>query len=167
MLRTYVINEWGVLLVTAIFFLLVAFLVYYRKRMEKHSQNPLSKKQSTALRIELDEVEAQELMLKLDFWIAQEKVYLDKDLSLGKLAKLLGTSNKKLSILLNEYLKSNFYDYLNKFRIAATKRLLRDPSCPLSIEGIARECGFKSRSSFYKVFKAYVGVTPSVYKKQH
>ncbi|MEL7341102.1 MAG: AraC family transcriptional regulator [Bacteroidota bacterium] len=31
--------------------------------------------------------------------------------------------------------------------------------------GIALECGFKSKSTFYPLFKQYTGYTPSAYQK--
>jgi AraC-like DNA-binding protein len=37
----------------------------------------------------------------------------------------------------------------------------------LSIEGLAKSVGFKSRSVFYPVFKKFVGETPAEYKKRH
>ncbi len=117
-------------------------------------------------RIELGEEEAQFLIPKLNKLMIEDKVYLNANLSLSDLANLLNTSNKKLSILLNEYLDSSFYDYLNKYRIEDTKKMLLDENCPLSIDGIAEECGFKTRSSFYKLFKKFVGLTPSQFKSR-
>jgi AraC-like DNA-binding protein len=46
------------------------------------------------------------------------------------------------------------------------KRLLLDPSYNrFNIQGIAFESGFKSKATFYAVFKQIVGMTPKQYKQ--
>ena len=62
-------------------------------------------------------------------------------------------------------MNTSFYNLVNRFRIEQAKKLLLDPKAShLSIEGIAYECGFKSRSTFFKFFKKEVGMTPTAFK---
>ncbi len=58
---------------------------------------------------------------KLDHILQIQKPYLDENLSLNALAKLIGISDKKLSILLNQHLETTFYDLINKKRVDAVK----------------------------------------------
>lgn len=45
--------------------------------------------------------------------------------------------------------------------------MLADPQYNnLSIEGIAKSCGYKSRNVFYPVFKKFEGLTPMEFKKK-
>ncbi|MBX2875783.1 MAG: helix-turn-helix domain-containing protein [Saprospiraceae bacterium] len=66
---------------------------------------------------------------------------------------------------MNRRMATSFYNLVNRFRVEQAKLLLLDPQAAhLSIEGIAYECGFKSRSTFFKFFKKEVGMTPTAFK---
>jgi AraC-like DNA-binding protein len=106
--------------------------------------------------------EAEPLRQRLEVALHQEKPYLDQDLSLAELAKMVGTSDKKLSTLLNQNMHTNFYDYINSFRIVAFKAGVAEGKLEqFSIVGLALQCGFKSKSSFYRAFKKETGLSPS------
>lgn len=110
----------------------------------------------------LNENEASKLNLKLEVAMRKNHVYLNQELSLAELAKQIDTSDKKLSTLLNQNLETNFYDYINSFRIAAFKKGVSEGHLEnLSIIGLALQCGFKSKSSFYRAFKKETGMSPS------
>ena len=53
-----------------------------------------------------------------------EKVYLDNNLSLPKLANDMNASCNETSFLINELYRDNFYNFINKYRIEEAKRLL-------------------------------------------
>lgn len=106
--------------------------------------------------------------LKLLGSVMQEKKrYLDSDLSLSKLADELGISIHHLSQIINENLKTNFYDYINSNRIEEAKKRLTDPqNSHLSIASIGYDVGFNSISAFNSAFKKFTGFTPTQYKNQ-
>lgn len=92
--------------------------------------------------------------------------FLDPDLSISKLSKLLGTNEKYLSQLFNHQLNTTFNDYINALRIKEACRMLTETNPPLkSLEQIALEAGFRSRSTFYQAFKKCTGVTPAFFQK--
>ena len=106
------------------------------------------------------------LSQRLQTCMEQEAAYLDADLTLRKLAAHIETSEKKLSYLLNQELEQNFYDYLNQLRVEHFQReLTKAENQNLSLLGIALNCGFKSKSSFYRAFKNHVGSSPAQYAK--
>jgi len=112
----------------------------------------------------LDAVEANMLLEKLEYVLNQSRPYLNQDLSLADLAKLVGSTDKKLSTLLNQNMHTSFYDYINSFRLADFKKGVADGKLEhLSIVGLALQCGFKSKSSFYRTFKKETGMSPSQY----
>lgn len=47
------------------------------------------------------------------------------------------------------------------------KRLLNNNLNNLSFLGLAKDCGFNSEASFYRIFKKTVGLTPKQYLEKH
>lgn len=111
--------------------------------------------------------EAEDLKERLQQVLEAGEAYFDEDLTLSKLAEQLPTTDKKLSLLLNQYLNTSFYDYVNQHRVAAVKQMMADDryGTKPNIE-IAYACGFKSKSSFNRVFKKMVGMTPGAWRSQ-
>ena len=115
----------------------------------------------------LNENEASALKQRLEDTLQHNHAYLNQNLSLAELSKQIDTSDKKLSTLLNQNLETNFYDYINSFRIAAFKKGVSEGKLEhLSIAGLALQCGFRSKSSFYRAFKKQTGMSPSQYIQQ-
>lgn len=57
------------------------------------------------------------------------------------------------------------HEYLLRIRLNKAKELLEKGGC--SIEEAAKQCGFVNPGHFTSVFKRYVGMPPSVYRKKH
>lgn len=94
--------------------------------------------------------------------------YLSKDCNLYATAKLLQTNTTYLSKALNKLTKQSFNQYLNELRINyALLHLKEDPLFrSYTIRAVASEVGYKSHTTFIKVFKEKTGVTPSYYIKK-
>ncbi len=104
---------------------------------------------------------------KLDMVVSKNKPHLQYDLTLRDLSKLVSTTDKKISTYLNHKLNTNFYDYINKLRIVEFKYKIEKGGLDnFSIVGIALQCGFKSKSSFYRAFRKHENMTPTEYIKQ-
>lgn len=88
----------------------------------------------------------------------------DNEFSLSKLAGLCGFTTHQASAAINQCSGSNFYDWLNCYRIDAAKELLSSSALPVS--DICFEVGFNSKSTFNTAFKKRVGCTPSQLRKQ-
>lgn len=115
--------------------------------------------------IELSPEAAKQLDEQLQKLVKNHKPHLDEDISLPKLASLLGVSTHQLSELLNIHKNTNFYDFLNELRYQESLNFLTSNQIELTIADIAYRSGFNNRNSFYKVFKEKTGLTPSQYKK--
>lgn len=94
-----------------------------------------------------------------------ERLYLRGDLRLYHLASSLGVSTHNLSQLLNQSLNTNFYDFVNFYRVEHAKQRLSDPeSREYTLVSVAHEVGFSSKASFNRAFKKLAGMTPSQFQ---
>ncbi|MDF9828993.1 helix-turn-helix domain-containing protein [Parabacteroides sp. PF5-6] len=95
-----------------------------------------------------------------------EKIFLAHDLTLDTLALRLKVNRSYLSKAINQSIGKKFTDYVNEYRIREAIHRLNDPLLQSqSLEGLAAECGFNDRISFYRVFKKITGLSPSEYRK--
>lgn len=93
-----------------------------------------------------------------------EQPYLKPNLTLRKFADRLDTNTKYLSQVINHQADINFLTFINRYRIDAVKALLDEGLAEdQTYFGIAQHCGFKNKSTFYKVFRDQVGMTPHKY----
>lgn len=98
--------------------------------------------------------------------IIDEKRYLESNLSLAGVSKLVGKSTQKTSSAINQYSKRNFNDFINYYRIQDAKKMLSDSeNNKYTISSIAFDMGFSSLSSFNSAFKKFTGTTPSSFRK--
>ena len=104
---------------------------------------------------------------KVNQLLNEEKVFLNENLSLPKLAELCNISAPQLSQVINQNFKVSFYDLINKHRVKEAKRLIVSSEHQhLTLLAIALDCGFKSKASFNRHFKKHTGITPSKFKNQ-
>ena len=115
----------------------------------------------------LDQVKATAHLARLQHALSEEHIYTQPDLTLGTMAEHLGMTPHHLSQLINEYLGTSFHGLINEHRIARAQVLLNDAVyAHYTMEGIALEVGYKTRSTFYNAFKKHTNLTPTTYKKQ-
>jgi AraC-like DNA-binding protein len=97
----------------------------------------------------------------------EKKLFLNPELSLDDLAEALDYHKNYVSHTINDVYNINFYNLINKYRIDEAKQMLSNPKLHhLSIEGVAKSAGYKSRNVFYPIFKRFVGSTPIEYKNK-
>lgn len=85
------------------------------------------------------------------------------DLSLNKIAEELSVTPKHLGSIFKQKMNINFNDYLNNLRLKHACNLLL--TSDLSIKEIAYGSGYNSEQYFLYIFKKYIHLTPSEYKK--
>jgi len=114
----------------------------------------------------VSEAVLQELETRLRQHMKTNKPYLNPTLTIQELADQIDTSLHKLSQVLNQKMGCNFTDYVNRYRVEESKKLLRNPKSMYAIDGIGFECGFNSKTTFYKAFKKQTGLTPAAFKQE-
>lgn len=96
----------------------------------------------------------------------EDRVFLDPELSLPRLAEHLGTSVNHLSQAINAGHSMSFFDYINQYRVAEAAQMLRQKQCRFpAILDVALSVGFNSTSTFYTAFKKATGQTPARYRR--
>ena len=101
------------------------------------------------------------LYKRLEALMEVERLYLDPRISLKELSDRLKTNTKYLSQVVNLHFGDNLQVFINHYRIEeARRKLLEEEFSNLTLFGIALQCGFKNKSTFYKVFKQATGKTP-------
>lgn len=90
----------------------------------------------------------------VDDIIEEKRYYLDPTLTLQKLATLLGTNRQYLSNYINREKGKTFYNYINEYRMAEAKRILKNPEAGQlhSLEEIAVLSGYNTYSTFLRTF---------------
>lgn len=89
---------------------------------------------------------------------------LNKDISLGRVAKAVNFSTGYFSELFRQSTGKTFTDYVAQVRVDRVKALLAKPA--IRITDIAYDTGFKSLSQFNRVFKRLTGESPTLYRKR-
>lgn len=150
-------------LFTAIFTLWIALEAYRRPEIALAPSLALGKKEKDEL---VEETIIQEKAIDLQRIVAEQEYFLNPDISLSSLAKLLNYSPNLLSKIINTGLQKNFSDFINEFRVKQMKKLLHNQKYNhYTTEGIAYECGFNSRATAIRTFKKFTGMSPAKFRK--
>ena len=100
---------------------------------------------------------------KIEASMRDDQLYRDPNLSLSVLSSHIRARPNYVSQTLNAKLGTNFFDYVNAWRVTeAQERLTSGTDTVLNI---AFAVGFNTRSSFYTAFKRHVGSTPMAWRK--
>jgi AraC-like DNA-binding protein len=95
-----------------------------------------------------------------------DKIFLDSELTLKKMAAKVGANTSSLSKALNQDLGMGFSDFINYFRIEEAKKImLADDQNKWDVVDVCYEVGFNSMSSFYRIFKMHTGTTPMEFQR--
>ena len=115
----------------------------------------------------MDDAAKQTLLEKISAVMDDVGEISKNEFSVERLSKLVGSNSHYVSQVINEAYGKNFSSVLGEARVRQACKRLGDTAAygNLTIEAIAGELGFKSRSNFVTVFKKVTGLTPSEYKK--
>ncbi len=109
----------------------------------------------------------QQIADDMDVLMREQKPFTQADLSLRSLAEQLGVKPYLLSKCFKEILGTKYSDYINDQRLAEVQRLLRQPeSQQFTLLSLALDAGFYSKSSFHRVVKKRLGISPRELKEQ-
>jgi AraC-like DNA-binding protein len=120
-----------------------------------------SKKQARTFEISAEKLSL--LKLKVERYI-EKKPYLSPEFNLSIMSAETDIPVHHLSYYFNEHLEVNFNTWKNDLKIAHVIDLIQNGSGEiLTLDALAKQAGFGSRTSFFNSFKQKMGVTPSEY----
>jgi AraC-like DNA-binding protein/tetratricopeptide (TPR) repeat protein len=95
-----------------------------------------------------------------------QKLYLDPEINLKTVIRLLGTNRKYLYQAISENSDQNFRSFINRYRVEEAKRLMEEglrSGKEVNLYEMYTASGFNSAPSFYRAFKSITGLTPREY----
>lgn len=125
------------------------------KETKQHSTDKLTDEQKEKILLAVNEV------------MENTEEFYDCDFSLERLAELVDSNSRYVSLVINESCNKNFRAFVNEYRIKEAQiRLMNTAEYGnYTIKAIAESVGYKSHTSFISIFKKVTGITPSIYQK--
>jgi AraC-like DNA-binding protein len=115
----------------------------------------------------LTEEETNAIISRLKRVMEVERLYINPEITLPKVAERLQIRPHKLSQVINQQLNMTFNEYINSCRISEIKDIMKRPEYQnLKIASIAYDYGFNTISSFNTAFKKFTNNTPSKYRNE-
>lgn len=157
----------AVLLVVVVlfaFFLYKIWKLQMRIRSERNIFTSVSEVKENSRKALPENPGHEELMDKLLVYMDGKKPYTNVKLTIKDVAKDLDTTDVELSRLLNARMSVNWATFVNTYRVNEVKRRIKEGQLSrLTLKALSEKCGFGSKTTFYRVFKSIVGMTPLEY----
>ena len=150
-----------ILLAGLVVLALLAYLIIYKRRFQTpKDMTP----EIMAPEPAPDSPRDEQLMQRIIRLMEEQRPYLDSDLKQADVATALGVRLDEVSRCINSN-AFNFSQFVNGYRIEYAKQLmLRKPG--IKMTQVAIESGFSNETTFYRTFKAIVGMPPSEWASQ-
>ena len=117
-------------------------------------------------RVKVDEQEFADIVGRMREYIEKSRCFTEVELRMSDLADVLGISSSKLSQVFSLYVKENYYEFINRYRLDEFKRLIAEGEYKrYTLTALSEKCGFK-KSSFFSTFRRVEGMTPTEYLKK-
>ena len=114
----------------------------------------------------LTDEQISDYLSQLQSYMDSKRPFLNQKLRLNHLSENLKIPRHHLSWLLNNVIGMNFNDYINLNRLEYIKKNIRSSTFQrMTLEGMAYEAGFNSRTTFTHAVKKNHNMTPSEYFK--
>lgn len=99
---------------------------------------------------------------RLSYFMEEEEVWRNPDLTLNELSIMLGSNRTRLCQLVQEAGYEGYKDFINRYRIHAFLQLVHEGNVT-SIQDALFSVGYQSKMTALRHFKTYTGMTPTEY----
>lgn len=107
-----------------------------------------------------------DLMTRIRIQMEKEQLYRKKGLTKAELATILGTNATYISACINTQFGKTFPDFVADYRVGHAQKLMKEHP-EMVLADVGDECGFSNEQSFFRTFKARIGVTPQEWKQNN
>ena len=153
------------LLIPSFIFSVLLFIIGYLGNRQDQIVNQIVKLDEMYLENECTENEANDVVIKLEEYFTSQKAYLNKDLKIWEVSKMINSNRTYVSGIINKHYGVNFCSYVNHYRVEEARRMLETESFDgYTLEHIGDLSGFGSLNSFIRAFQKETGITPGKYR---
>ncbi|MCE3253728.1 MAG: AraC family transcriptional regulator [Cellvibrio sp.] len=146
------------------FLLVNALFIYsllYAHQLLETKDKPKEKETAVAAEISPDAI------ARIRNTMEKHQLYLKQNLNIEDFARQVGIHYRDVSSIINKQFNTNFFEFVNEYRVNRAKQMLLDPQyAEMTILDILLDSGFNSKSSFHRFFKRYTGMSAAEFRKQ-
>lgn len=107
-----------------------------------------------------------ELMQRICQLMEEQQLFINPNLKITDLVTALGTNRSVISACINSQCNCSFPQFVNTYRVAHAKDLLCSQP-DMKVAEVWVKAGFSSEASFYRIFKAITGSTPTDWRQDN
>ena len=149
----------------SLFFFITSFRVMRSSSYFEHTHSFLDVPVTKYSKSSLSDKRKHEILAMIQKEMQENRFFAGNLASLSDLARRINESSHHVSQVINEKLGKNFFELIAQYRIEDAKRMLKSrQGNRMTIEEIAEEVGYNSKSSFNTAFKRLTGQTPSQFR---
>lgn len=147
------------------FLLVNALFVYsllYAHQLLETKDKPKEKEVAAPVEISPDAI------ARIRNTMEKHQLYLKQNLNIEDFARQVGIHYRDVSSIINSQFNTNFFEFVNEYRVTRAKQMLLDPQyAEMTILDILLESGFNSKSSFHRFFKRYTGMSAAEFRRSY
>lgn len=114
-----------------------------------------------------DEKLSDSAITKVQMGMESQKLFLKQNLNIEEFSKRINLSVKDVSAVINKHYGTNFFEFMNSYRVEEAKRLLGSTEhTDMTVMDVLLQSGFNSKSAFHRFFNRLVGMSPTEYRKR-
>lgn len=162
---------YAVIAITVLILINILILATRKIRSLLAKQRELKKKYDKT-KEELEEFPGQEdiegrsdledMFCRAQFLVEDQELFRNPSFDIETLARMIPTNRSYLSAAINSGSGMHFRSWLANYRIEYAKKLMLEQE-DITVEILAEECGFESRTTLYRRFKDAEGLTPGAW----
>lgn len=165
----------GIIIIAA---LIIAYLVHKNRESQQiieMTQQDLneSKEEVEQLVQQIEDTKAEKSVMNakiiyehIEKVMAEDKLYLDPELDIIKLAQAVYSSRSIVSASINSVTGKSFRTWLSEYRLSLFVKKLSEAPETASLDEIIQQSGYKEQSTFRRQFKNAYGMTAGEYRRQ-
>ena len=112
--------------------------------------------------LQADSLKEMEVFARLEKLVRKEKLYLDADINLNRIARRMVLPVRDVSRAVNSQTRQNVSQFINMLRVKESCRLLKDTD--MQVTQIIYAAGFNTKSNFNREFVRVEGMPPTEWR---